>query len=86
MSKLTPHPFEPPQDDDLPKEFIGFLVVGFAGGCWFSGCDTDSSLDAYRRMKEVARAELLPAVKVGEKLDVSFPRHLVKSFRVEADE
>ena len=84
--KVSPHPFEVPAAGEFPPLFTGFVCVGYAGGRWFSGCDTDSSMDAFHRMQDAARLALLPAVAVEKQLDVSFFQNTVQMFRVSADE
>ena len=85
MPTMQLHPFEAPLTGELPPLFAGFVCVGYAGGRWFSGCDTDSSMDAFHRMQDAARLALLPAVAVERQLDVSFYPNTVQMFRVVED-
>jgi hypothetical protein len=83
--KLSAHPFEVPMSGELPPLFTGFLCVGFAGGKWWTGCDTNDSLDAYQNMVDNARCAMIPAATVDSKFDPSFIVHTVRVYRVEPD-
>ena len=85
MPKISPHPFEVPASSEFPPLFTGFVCVGYAGGRWWSGADTDSSMDAYHKMVDAARLAMIPAATVDAKHDPAFFQNTVQMFRVEAD-
>ncbi len=84
--KISSHPFEVPAQNEFPSLFHGYVCIGFAGGRWWSGADTDSSMDAYHKMVDAARLALMPAAAVEKSLDPSFYPTTVQVFQVEGGE
>lgn len=81
--RVSQHPFEVPASSDFPALFSGYVCIGFAGGRWWSGADTDSSMDAYHKMVDAARLALMPAAAVEKSLDPTFFPNTVQVFQVD---
>lgn len=84
MVKVSEHPFEIPERDK-PRTFSGFVCIGFAGGRWWSGCDTNAAEDAYDAMIDASRAGMQTAAAVEPNFDSSFFPSTVRCIRTEGD-
>ena len=71
--------------NEFPALFSGYVAIGFAGGRWYAGADTNSPDDAAEKMIDAARLCMIPAAKVDRQFQPDFYPSTVKVFRVGED-
>lgn len=86
MVRIAPELFVFPDSGIPPKQFSGYVAIGYAGGSWHAGADTESSRDAFETMARNAASAL--RLKSGALVDAiaEIHPHTVAVFRVEQDE